>query len=238
MSLVFNGLFSFLKSENGMQVNERRFNIRFAADIYVQIHTASAVVEGKAINLSLAGLCVEVDSRIKAKSKVSLHSTKLGNPIDAIVIWCHYIKASKKYRVGLSYSSSGESFEKSWLKPALSRQGTAKGEGSSEQRKLLRVPCRYRLSVKGMSGVTYSVGELVNLSLGGCLVESEVELPLRLKVRVRTELISDQEGLRGVAEVRSCKKNSETGSYLSGLRFVDADEALIKRLMGIMMSKL
>jgi hypothetical protein len=166
-----------------------------------------------------------------------VHRDEQGDPIEAKVVWCRGMRGAAKYQAGVTYLSDKEALKSSWIKPALKQLGFTVGR-IGEKRKLLRVPGRYRCLLKSMEGDTYATGELTNLSIGGCLVESEVELPLKLTLRVKTDPVGGLEALNGVAEVRSCKRNAHTRNYQCGLRFVEIDEALVKRHMAVMMSHL
>ena len=234
---MFKELLNLLKPGFGTPTDERRDTIRLGCRIPVLLKVKTAMIEAKVVNASLTGLCLELEKPIKPKVKLSLHRDEHGDPIEARVVWCRGMKGSAKYQAGLTYLSDKEALKSSWIKPALKQLGFTVGR-IGEKRKLLRVPGRYRCLLKSMEGETYTTGELTNLSIGGCLVESDVEMPLKLKIRVKTDPVGGLEAITGVAEVRSCKHNSKTRNYLCGLRFLEIDEALVKRHMAIMMSHL
>ncbi len=234
---MFKELLSLLRPGFGTPTDERRDTIRLGCRIPVLAKVKTSMVDTKVINASLTGLCLELEKPIKPKTKLTLHKDELGEPVEAKVVWCRGLRGSAKYQAGVTYLSDSESLKNSWIKPALKQLGFTVGR-IGEKRKLLRVPGRYRCFLKSMAGDTYAKGELTNLSVGGCLVESEVELPLKLKIRIKTDPVGGLEALVGTAEVRSCKKNPKTRNYCCGLRFVDIDEQLVKRHMSIMMSHL
>jgi hypothetical protein len=234
---VFKELLNLLRPGFGTPTDERRDTIRLGCRIPVLAKVKTAMVEVKVVNASLTGLCLEMEKPIKPKTRLVLHKDELGDPVEAKVVWCRGLRGSARYQAGVTYVSDRDALKSSWIKPALKQLGFTVGR-IGEKRKLLRVPGRYRCFLKSMAGDTYASGELTNLSIGGCLVESEVELPLKLKLRIKTDPVGGLEALTGTAEVRSCKKNPQTRNYCCGLRFVDIDELLVKRHMAIMMSHL
>lgn len=236
-AVVFKELLNLLKPGFGTPTDERRDTIRLGCRIPVLAKVKTAMIEVNVVNASLTGLCLELEKPIKPRTKLTLHRDEFGEAVHAKVVWCRGLRASARYQAGVTYLSDKEALKSSWIKPALKQLGFTVGR-IGEKRKLLRVPGRYRCFLKSLEGETYASGELTNLSIGGCLVESEVELPLKLKIRIKTDPVGGLEALTGVAEVRSCKKNAQSRNYCSGLRFVDIDEALVKRHMAIMMSHL
>lgn len=234
---MFKELLNLLRPGFGTPTDERRDTIRLGCRIPVLAKNKSSMVEVMVVNASLTGLCIEMEKPMKPRAKLTLHRDDHGTPVQAKVVWCRALRGSDKYQAGLAYLSDKEELKTSWIKPALKQLGFTVGR-IGEKRKLLRVPGRYRCFLKSMAGETYAKGELTNLSIGGCLVESEVELPLKLKIRIKTDPVGGLDALIGVAEVRSCKKNPKTRQYCCGLRFLEIDEALVKRHMATMMSHL
>ena len=234
---MFKELLNLLKPGFGTPTDERRDTIRLGCRIPVLLKMKSTMVEVKVINASLTGLCIELENPLKPKTKISLHRDEFGDAIEAKILWCRAQRGSSKYHAGVTYLSDSEQLKSSWIKPALKQLGFTVGR-IGEKRKLLRVPGRYRCFLKSMAGETYANGELTNLSIGGALVESDVELPLKLKIRIKTDPVGGLDALTGVAEVRTCKKNPKTRQYCCGLSFLEIDEQLVKRHMAIMMSNL
>lgn len=234
---MFKELLNLLRPGFGTPTDERRDTIRLGCRIPVLLKMKSKMMEVKVINASLTGLCIELESSVKPKTKITLHRDEFGDAISAKVLWCRGQRGSAKYQAGVLYLSDSEELKNSWIKPALKQLGFTVGR-IGEKRKLLRVPGRYRCFLKSMAGETYANGELTNLSIGGALVESDVELPLKLKIRIKTDPVGGLDALTGVAEVRTCKKNPKTRNYCCGLRFLEIDEQLVKRHMAIMMSNL
>lgn len=193
--------------------------------------------EAKVINASLTGMCLELSSKLKPKTELTLHRQEFGEAVHAKVIWCRSLKGSDKYQVGVHYLDDKAMLKNSWIKPALKELGFSVGR-ISEKRKLLRVPGSGRCFLKSMEGETYGKGTIVNLSAGGALVESEVGLPVELKIRIKTNPLVGLEELQAVAEVRSCKRNPRTRLHLVGLRFTEVDPKLLKKHMAAMMAEL
>ncbi len=235
-AMMFRDLLSLFKAST--PTDERRETIRLNCSIGVLAKTKKGQREARVVNASLTGLCLELESKIKPKTELSLHRPEHGDPLTAKVIWCRSIKGSDKWHAGVNFGEDKSMLKSSWLKPALKDLGFSVGR-ISEKRKLLRVPGSGRCFLKSMAGETYGKGSILNLSAGGALVESEVELPRELRIRFKTNpLPGGIDALRAVAEVRSVKRNPKTRMYLTGLRFTEVDEKLLRKHMAAMMAEL
>lgn len=234
---MFRELLNLLKPGAATPTDERRDTIRLGCAIGVLLKTQKGQREAKVINASLTGLCLELESKIKPKTNLSLHRDEFGDPVLARVIWCRSLKGSDKWQAGVNYTQDKSMLKTSWIKPALKELGFSVGR-ISEKRKLLRVPGSGRCFLKSMAGDTYCKGNIVNLSAGGALVEAEVELPKELKIRLKTNPSPGLEALEGVCEVRTCKRNPRTRQYLIGLRFTEVEDKLLKKHMAAMMAEL
>lgn len=234
--MMFRDLIGLFKPST--PTDERRETIRLSCSIGVLAKTTKGQREAKVINASLTGLCLELESKIKPKTQLSLHRPEHGDPVHAKVVWCRAVKGSDRWHAGVNLGDDKSMLKNSWLKPALKDLGFSVGR-ISEKRKLLRVPGSGRCFLKSLAGETYGKGSILNLSAGGALVESEVQLPLELRVRLKTNpLPGGIDALRAVAEVRSVKRNPRTRMYLTGLRFTEVDEKLLKKHMAAMMAEL
>jgi PilZ domain len=217
--------------------DERRDTIRLHCSIGASMKTKKTTREVRVINASLTGLAIEMESKIRRKTHVAIHRDQYGGPVVGHVIWCRAPKGSNRFQVGVAYEDDKQMLKDSWLKPALKDLGFTVGR-INEKRLLLRVPGRHRRCfLKSFAGDTYSTAELVNLSLGGALVASEVEIPKGLRLKLKTDPIASIQDLIMEAEVKSCKHDRRSRRYLVGLIFTKGDEKLVKKHMSAMMEQ-
>lgn len=233
---MFRELLKLFSPDGGLPIDERRDTIRLECSIAATMKHGSLTREVRVLNASLTGLKVELESKIKKKTKVSVHRDKFGGPVVGTVVWCRAQRGSSRFQVGIAYQDDKEMLKSSWLKPALKELGFTVGR-INEKRQLTRVPGRHRRCfLKSLTGGdTYSAGKLLNLSTGGALVESEVELPKGFRLRLKSDPVANLPDLVMDAEVKSCKRNPSTRKWEVGLKFFAGDIKLVKKYMSIMM---
>jgi len=189
------------------------------------------------VNASLTGLGVELESKLRKRQSVVIHRDELGGPVDGTVLWCRALKGSNRFQVGIAYKEDKEMLRNSWIKPALKELGFTVGR-INEKRALTRVPGHHRRSfLKSMAGDTYSTGEVLNLSIGGALVDSEVEIPKGHQLKLKVDPIANIPELIAVARVKSCKRNPKSRKYDCGLEFLEVDERLLRKHMASLMQE-
>lgn len=220
-----------------MPTDERRDTIRLHCSIAATLKTKRMTRECRVTNASLTGLAIEVESKIKRKTQVTVHRDQYGGPVSGTVMWCRIVKGSNRYQIGVAYSEDREMLKASWIKPALKDLGFTVGR-INNKRQLTRVPGHHRRCfLKSQDGDTYSVGEVINLSVGGASVDSEVEIPKGLRLVIKIDGVAGVPELVCAAEVKSCKYVSRIRKHICGLRFVDSDEKLVRKHMSAMMGE-
>lgn len=234
---MFRDLLNLLKPGSGVPVDERREQVRLDCLISAVLKHKNQTRECRVVNASLTGLQIELESKIRKRSQVSLHRDQHGGPVLGSVMWCRAKRGDNRYRAGIRYHDDPKMLRDSWIKPALKDLGFSVGR-IKEKRQLTRVPGqKRRCFLKSMSGDTYSSGELINLSVGGALVELEVELPDGLELLLKIDPIENVGELSATVVVASCKRNRQTRQYSCGLRFVEVDLKLVRRHMSVMMGE-
>lgn len=234
---MFRDLLNLVKPGWGTPIDERRETVRLRCRFPVQAQAGKRNFEVIVLNASLTGLCLETDRKLRTKQQLVLHYGELGGSVTVKVAWCRALKGSSKFESGVLYCSDKEELKDSWIKPALKKMGFKPGR-IGEKRKLLRVQGSYRCLLKSMAGDVYTDAEVLNLSIGGMQVEGGVELPLKLKIRVKTDPWKSLDPLEVVAEVRTCRRNPKTRRWTCGLAFLEADEGQVKRHMSAFMDEL
>lgn len=233
---MFRELLKLISPDGGLPIDERRDTIRLECSIAATMKHGSLTREVRVLNASLTGLRVELESKIKRKTKVSVHRDKYGGPVVGTVVWCRALRGSNRFQVGLTYEDDKEMLKNSWLKPALKDLGFTVGR-INEKRQLTRVPGHHRRCfLKSLTGGdTYSSGKLLNLSTGGALVECEVEFEKGFRLKLKSDPVANFPDLLMDAEVKSCKRNPSTRKWEVGLRFTAGDLKLVKKYMSVMM---
>lgn len=188
------------------------------------------------VNVTLTGLCMEMEQPLKANQLVSLTRDDFGQPLEGVVLWCRKRRSVNGYTVGIRYQADQEALQASWLKPAL-KQGGFKAEFPGEKRKLVRVPGRVACEIKGLTGDTYTPADMLDLSLGGALIESVLEFPIDLSVAFETAPLGGLPPLTGIAKIASCNKDRFSAKlWRCGLRFTESKPEDIRKYLKTMLA--
>ena len=234
---MFRELLNLIKPGTALPTDERRDTVRLHCSIAATLKDGKTTREIRVINASLTGLAIELESKLRKKAVVTIHREQFGGAVEGTVVWCRALRGSNRYQVGVTYKEDREMLRASWIKPALKSLGFTVGR-INEKRQLTRVPGHHRRCfLKSLQGETYSPGELKNLSLGGALVESEVEIPRGLRLILKSAPVPGIAELVMEAEIKSCKRDPKTRRYLCGLKFVNGDEKLLKKHMTVLMDE-
>ena len=234
---MFRDLINLIAPGYGTPIDERRDTVRLNCRIPVRLKYKKVSAEAIVVNASLTGLRLETEKKVGTRTVIRILREDFGDEVEAKVIWCRARRGNNRFQLGVKYASDPRKLRSSWIKPALKQLGFSSGR-IGEKRALIRVPGSLRCFLKNSSGETYSAGTLLNLSLGGALVESDVELPKGFELRLKTDPLGRLGIIESEVEVMNCHKDAQTRKYMCGLRFLNADEKLIKRYMSIMMSNL
>lgn len=232
---MFKGLMNLLAPGSGVPSDERRDTIRLSCSIDVTLLVAGKPYPATVVNVSLTGLCLELDARLKAQQAVVLERDEFGKPLEGQAVWSRSSRTNSRNQLGVMYKADQQMLRASWLTPALKQLGF-KSEMVSEKRKLLRVPGQLSCQLKGMTGDTYTEGSMLDLSVGGALVEGEVELPENLQIQFKIEPLGNLKALDGVARVVSCYRDPEEEKWRCGIRFTEVDDTLVRRYLKALMS--
>ncbi len=234
---MFRDLLNLLKPSPLIPTDERREKIRLQCDLHALLRRGEDFSFVRVVNVTLTGLCLELDDSLKVGEPVSLSRDEFGPPLDADVLWCEASTPGSEgrgYRAGLGFQADYHRLRLSWLKPSLKQAGF-EAELPGQLRKLLRVPGRVDCQLKGLTGEAYTDAEMLDLSLGGALVESPMEFPENLSVEFETSPLGGLPPLKGLAKIAS-RQRSEDGKWRCGLRFTESKPDDIRKYMGSMLA--
>jgi hypothetical protein len=227
-------LLNLLKPAN-LPIGERRESLRLRCELSVLLRADDLLYFATVVDVSLTGLRLLIDSRLKPGQTVSLARDDFGHPWHGDVLWCKAApkRTAKGYYVGVGYPPDPEMLRATWLQPALKQMGF-QAELPGQKRRLLRIPGRVACQIKGLTGETYTEGEMLDLSMGGAKVECPMEFPVGLSVEFETAPLGGLPALKGIAKIASC--SAEGDRWRCGLRFTEVKEEDVKKSMGSMLS--
>lgn len=185
------------------------------------------------VNVTPTGVAIEAARPLKEGQNVTLTRDGFGDPFQGKVVWCNPLEEG--HQMGLEYSVDATALNNSWLTPAL-RQAGFRAELTDEKRELIRIPGRVRCKLNGLTGETYTEGEMLDLSLGGALVESKIELNEGLTLEFETFPLGDLPSLKGIAKVASSRTAELKSQWLCGLKFTESNDREVHLYMNAMLA--
>lgn len=231
---MFRELLSLLRPEPPLPTDERRESMRLRCQVGALLKAGETLSFVTLIDVTLTGLCLHLETPLKPGQQVELTRDDCGQPLPCQVVWCKKRRGDKGYRVGLRYAGDQASVNSSFLQPAL-RQAGFRAEFPGEKRQLIRVPGRVACELKGLTGEAYTNAEMLNLSLGGALVESVVAFNKGLTLAFETVPLGTLRPLKGIAKVASVREDSEQGRWRCGLRFTESNPEVVRQYMKSML---
>ena len=233
--MQFRDLLNLLKPSPDLPLDERRETMRLRCNVGALLKAEEAMHFVTLVNVTLTGLCLELEQPLKLEQTVTLTRDDFGEALLGTVLWCKpRPKKDKGYLVGLQYTADQTMLSSSWLKPAL-KQGGFKAEFPGEKRKLIRVPGRVACEIKGLTGDSYTSGEMLDLSLGGALIESVVKFSEGLTIAFETAPLGGLPPLRGIAKIASVQEGPD-GKWRCGLRFTESKPEDVRKTMKSMLA--
>jgi hypothetical protein len=233
--MFFRDLLSLLRPSPELPTEERRESMRLRCQMSALLQTEGAMHFIKVVDVTITGLCLEMEKALKTDQVFSLSRDEFGQPLQAQVLWCKPLRNGKGFRLGARYLDEDQRLRDSWLKPAL-RQAGFKAELPGEKRQLVRVPGRVACQIKGLTGEAYTDGEMLDLSLGGALVESPLEFPQNLSIEFETSPVGGLPPLKGIAKIASCQEIAGERKWRSGLRFTESKADVVRQYMKSMLA--
>ena len=172
------------EGEEALPVMERRTAVRLEHQIKVELKVEDEVIPSEICNLTFTGLSLSLPKKLEVGQQLTLLRDDLGPPFQGSVIWSK--SRDDGYLVGVEAELDEEKLVDSWLIPALEEAGFTPAF-ACEQRKMIRRPSRTKCILSDGKGTTYYDVVMIDLSVGGALVECHQELEQGEKYKFRTE---------------------------------------------------
>lgn len=212
-------LVSQLLPAEDIDLDERRDSVRLNFSCPVEVVAGQRSLEGEVLNLTFTGLCLRLPEALEADTELTLKRDEFGPAFNATVLWNK--KKEQGYLVGVQGELDEEKLINSWLEPTL-RQAGFEAEYVDEKRQLLRVPGRVPCTLSDSDGRSLGQGELLDLSKGGALLESQAPLEKDQELRFQAQGLGALPPLEGTAKVVSVSGNR------TGLAFVHVHETRVR----------
>lgn len=149
-------------------------------------------------------------------------------PVQAEVMWARKRSHDGKMMAGVRYSAP---LENTWLQHVLVEVGLARDDSRDQKRKHIRLATALRAEVRDYdTGQHMCQGKVVNMSVGGLLVQTEQPPVIERPVLVLISPYNNYPILSLKGEVLSCREDVEEGYSLLSIQFLQVSTRNAKTL--------
>lgn len=221
--------------------DERRKATRRPCEVGVEATHARKTFNAVVSDLSVGGATVVCPANLKVKvnsvmklTYPEISGTYEVQTVDSVVVWKVVDEDGATQRVGVKFTDQ-KAMGKSWVKPTMQEIGF-RPHNIREQRKLCRVGCYVRASVKlpGFQGV---ICKIKNIGLGGLLLE--LPKPLRAGATVTVVAQKDDNLPASTYEgvVRHQQHPDPSAPFAHGLSFTSLTEEQKENIKAFMIEQ-
>lgn len=228
---LFEQLRSAERRESGddsIPAEERRSSVRMDVEITVDVEMKGERFPATIANITFTGLRLKLQKALKEGQELTLVRDDLGPSFKGTVLWSR--ETDDGYLAGVECELDEEKLINSWLLPALENAGF-KPDYVIEQRRLIRVPGKIQCAVAAPDGTEYQGVTMLDLSVGGALVDCPGELTPDTVLEMKTRPPS----LHCQAKVLTARE-TENGTWRCSLEFTDSHSNDVQAFMNAMLN--
>ena len=229
----FRKIIQQLIPEEALPTEERRESVRlnFQTEIVIEVDNKS--IPASLVNLTFTGVCIKSKKRLAEDQVLTLERDEVGPPFAGIVLWSKPTNDGQ-YLTGIQCELDEEQLLQSWLYQTLIEAGFV-ADYVDEKRNLIRVPGRVACSLRTISDKDLGQGQMLDLSIGGALLEWDEEVSMVTAVSFETKPVGGLKPLTGKGSISSSEQKDD-GKWLCGLQFTKTDQELVKKYMKAMLT--
>lgn len=190
---------------------------------YPVLYQSQTMVEAKrayVTDIGIAGMRLENIEKLKKGEVIQVTSAYPGlehNKLACEVMWCR--GKGNEHSAGIRYVDTEENLKGSWVKVILQELGLG-DESAFQRRKHVRIATTLRSEIRDLrSGRYLTDGKVLNLSVGGALVQSANEVEDGAQVLCLIGPYSNYPTLSIAAMCLNTRYDEEEGCYLHSIQF-------------------
>lgn len=213
------------RAEEDLSAEERRELIRLRCRIPVTVASEAEVHQAVVTDLGLKGLQVKVGARLRPEEQVQVTHASAPDEFEHATLRCR-VKWTRKRRmdrenlVGLLFDESPEVVEGSWVRYVLNALGLDE-EHVFQRRAHIRASASIMADIYDLDRRRLDSGQLVNLGLGGALVQTPERLQEGLDVLVEVGPLNRLPVLELEGRVLRSRGDSDLRGFLHSIQFRD-----------------
>lgn len=213
------------KAEEHLSAEERRSLIRLRCRIPVTVASESEVHQAVVTDLGVKGLQVKVATRLRPDDAIQVSHAAAPAEFEHATLRCR-VKWSRKRRmdrenlVGVVFEEPPEVVENSWVRYVLNALGLD-AEHVFQRRSHIRVPASIMADIYSLDRHRLDSGQVVNLGVGGALLQTPERLQEGLDVLVELGPYARLPVLGVRGRVLRSRGDSDLRAFLHCLQFCD-----------------
>jgi len=228
------GLKSFVRSSSQEDVPaERREPVRARCHLHVTLIEGEEARQATVTDLSVAGMRLRAKTPPKGKRFSVSHPNPHGEfELDTVrceVLWSRKRKYGNDYAIGVSFIDDPSILDRSWVDFAWRTLGLQE-KYLFAKRAHIRADASLPVDVSGAHGLRAAEGMVLNLGIGGLLMESRAELDRDERVRLHLGPWHDLPALDVDAMVLARRDGEHKKSFLYSIRFDEPSADQLKLL--------
>lgn len=221
--------------EISQSLAEKRRSLRIKSYAQAQLQLEGQAYRGVVIELSLEGMRIKsMEAPLAENQVVDVTYTPVSPQPDqaawgavrAQVAWTQ--RSGREWIAGMRYADSADNLKSSWVRYLLQEVGFDENR-TFQRRKFIRVDASIPARVFDDSQTTVCEGRLVNLGIGGALLESSQALEKGVLGTLEMSLWRILPTLQLPVAVLQCR-GEESGLHLLSLKFGSMDAGQVKLL--------
>ncbi len=173
------------------------------------------------VDIGVSGMRLEGVDKLKKGDLINVTSAYPGlehNKLQCEVMWCRG-KGASDNSAGIRYVDTEENLKGSWVKVILQELGLG-DESAFQRRKHVRIATTLKCEVRDLrTGRYLTDGKVLNLSVGGALVESANTVEDNAQVLCLIGPYSNYPTLSIAAKNLNTRYDEEEGCYLHSIQF-------------------
>ena len=232
---LLRGIKSLFHTPTGEEARDRsRVLCRYS--VQCRLRPEAAPFRSWVVDISRTGMRLEDTAALRPGDKVHVEfepgpgeePLEGSEPVQADVVWCRKRAHDGKMLAGLRYCSP---LELTWVQHVLVEVGMARDDARDQKRKHIRLATALRAEVRDdETGQHVCEGKVVNLSVGGLLVQTERAPATERPVLVLISPYNNYPILSLRGQILSCREDVDEGYQVLSIQFLHVSARNAKTL--------
>ena len=233
-------LFSLVKAvllgRPNISLDNRRQAARLRLRVPILCKLGDEEVDGELLDLSASGMRILLKTFVEADETLRVSAPDQSGLVGRQRLICRvaWVRPRRpEYEVGLEYNDSDENLAHSWIQLALRHL-----DPEQVKRRSRRIPANLFVQVWDSHGISLGRGICVNISTGGCLLQTERHIAREEVVKLGLGPSDQEASIFLSGRVLNHIPSSDFGQFLHHVQFFPGENRNHSRLRSLMLTLL